>query len=42
MLRIDEEVIDDRPQYIGDDNYVYDLKNKIKYYYFIPRTINDE
>ena len=40
-LYIVEEVIDDRPQYIGDDILVYDLKNKIKYYYLTPRTSNN-
>ena len=41
-LYIVEEVIDDSPQYIGDDIYVYDLKNKIKYYYLTSRTDYDE
>ncbi len=42
LLRIDEEVIDDRPQYIGNDIFVYDLKNKVKYYHLTRRTGNDE
>ncbi len=42
LLYIEEEIIDDRPKYIGNDIFVYDLKNKVKYYHLTPRSGNDE
>ena len=37
LLYIEEEISNSNSKYIGNDIYVYDLKNKIKYYNLTPR-----